>query len=335
MKPSQRNQQIITSNKYIINKRENVSPVNNNQNKEKTKSMKPSISSINCTIQKNGIHITPIKRNNSNTKITITHSNIPNISKALEESKNNINKRKYIVTIIDRRQNFLENKNNLQLKHPSFSKVSQIQEKIENKSRDKSFDLGQSHSQTKINININKYNTKIINKYKINKIPISHVFNNIDYTRKNSDRRNIYNPINNNNQNDQERLSTEPKNNVAMYISGSSNKYSDSINKNNEMPKRQIPIQHNRIYSMKTGSREDLNIIENNLLRNNYQKPNEKKNEQKSFYNNYITFTSKYNDKNNINTEENKLRKSFDNSNLTNDKSSLVYNNNNRNNYIY
>ena len=338
MKSFQRYQQIITTNKQnklITNKKEKVSPVNNNQNKEITKTMKPSISSNNCTIQKNVVHITPIKRNNSNTKITITHSNIPNISEALNDNKNNINKRKYIVTIIDRKQNFLENKNNLNQRHPSFSKIPQIQEKIENKTRDKSFDLGQSHSQTKINININKYNTKIINNYKINKIPISNVFNNIDYTKKNTDRRNICNPINNsNNQNDQERLSTEPRNNIALYISGSSNINFESKNKNKkeEIPKSQIPIQHKRIYSMKTGSREDL--VENNLLRINYQKPNEKKNEQKSIYNNYITFTSKYN-KNNTNKEENKLRKSFDNSNITNDNSAITDNNKNRNHYIY
>ena len=53
MKPSQRITQIITSskpNKYINNKKENVSPVSNNQIKEikeTTKTMKPSISSIN------------------------------------------------------------------------------------------------------------------------------------------------------------------------------------------------------------------------------------------------------------------------------------------------
>ena len=244
MKPSQRITQIITSskpNKYINNKKENVSPVNNNQIKEikeTTKTMKPSISSINCSMQKNGVHLTPIKRNNSNVKITINNSKINNISEALEKNKNNDNKRKYIVTIIDRRQNFLENKNIFQLRNPSFSKIPQIQEKIENRTRDKSFDLGQSHSQTKINININKYNTKIINNYKINKIPISNVFNNNDYQKK-SDRRNIYTSYNssnnNNNQNEQERLSTEPKNNnIAIYISGSSNKYNEFKTKNNE-----------------------------------------------------------------------------------------------------
>ena len=113
MKPSQRITQIITSskpNKYINNKKENVSPVSNNQIKEikeTTKTMKPSISSINCSMQKNGVHLTPIKRNNSNVKITINNSKInTNISEALEKNKNNDNKRKYIVTIIDRRQNF-------------------------------------------------------------------------------------------------------------------------------------------------------------------------------------------------------------------------------------
>ena len=269
MKSYQRYHQIITTNKpnkYITNKNEKVSPVNNDQNKEITKTMKPSISSNNCTMQKNGTHITPIKRNNSNTKITITRSNISNESEALNVNNNNNNKMKYIVTIIDRKQNFFENKNNLNQRNPSFSKIPQIQEKIKNKTRDKSFDLGQSHSQTKISININKYNTKIINNYKINKIPISNVFNNFDYTKKNTDRRNIYNPINNN-QNEKERLSTEPRNNIAMYISGSSNINFDSKNKNKneEIPTRQIPVHHNRIYSMKTGSREDFNKIENNI----------------------------------------------------------------------
>ena len=145
MKSNQRMEQKIISYKpykYLINNRdnkENIAQINNQQKREIKNVIKPSISSINCCLKKNIIDITPMKRNNSNTKIVSTH---PVINNNNLEGNNN-NKRKNIITIIDRRQNFLDknNRNNDQQRHPSFSNILQMQEKKENRKRDKSFDL--------------------------------------------------------------------------------------------------------------------------------------------------------------------------------------------------
>ena len=148
--------------------KENISSINYNQNNEIRRVIKPSISSSNCSLQKNKISITPIHRNNSNNKIISDYSGI-NKNNIIE---NNNNKRKYIVTIVDRRQKFLEN-SKIQQRSPSFTRLP-YQQKIDNKSFDKSYDLGQSRSQNRI---YNKNNPKIETNNKINKIPTSLVVN--------------------------------------------------------------------------------------------------------------------------------------------------------------
>ena len=341
MKSNQRMEHKIISYKpykYLISNRdnkENISQINSQQNREIKNVIKPSISSNNCRLKKNIIDITPIKRNNSNTKIVSTHPIINDNN--LEE--NNNNKRKYIFNIIDRRQNFMENKNSIQQRYPSISNITQIQEKKENITRDKSFDLGHTYSRTKINIDMNKYNiSKNTPNYKIiNKIPISNITNNNNEYQKKSDRGNFYNISNTiPNSNEQERLFTEPKN-VSIYISGSSNKYTNAKIRKNEVIQGQKPIQHNRMYSMTTGGREDLNKIENKILsgNNKIQDDINKKQENKTLYTNYVINSNRYN-KNNIIEEENKLRKSYDNIKSKNENYNIKETNNKkRNHYIY
>jgi len=297
--------------------KENISSINYNQNNEIRRVIKPSISSSNCSLQKNKMPITPIHRNNSNTKIISAHSGI-NKNNIIE---NNNNKRKYIVTIIDRRQKFLEN-SKIQQRSPSFTRLP-YQQKIENKSFDKSYDLGQSRSQNRI---YNKNNPKIETNNKINKIPTSLVVN-INENQKNiSDRSNIYNNWKNNNQNNQERLSTEPKANHNIYISGSSqNKYIEDKNKKPDNPQRQILVQHKRMNSSKTGISEDLNMIENKLLRNQNKYEINKKEQKNPIYKNYIINNNKYNILNNLNQEQKNLRKPFDNLDSRKDNSFKIY----------
>ena len=170
MKAYQRIEQKITKYQRPIsshnsnNNKENISQMNYRQNKENKKLIKSSISSINCRLPKKEIQITPIKRNNSNSKITSNHQTVKS---DLDDKK--INKRNYIVTIVDRRKQYLENKNNFVQRHQSFSRNQQIGQKIENKVRDKSFDLKQSYSQTKID---NKYLQKTTSNTKINTITV-------------------------------------------------------------------------------------------------------------------------------------------------------------------
>ena len=212
-----------TSTEYSKNNKENISKNNNIQNIEVNRIIKPSISSNNCTLKNNNIPITSIKRNNSNTKISITH---PVLNKKLES---NSGKGKYIVTIIDRKQKILDNNknnNNLQHRNPSFTRLPHYQNIENKKPLDKSFDLGQSHSQTRI---YNKYIPKNIANYSNNyKTSVINSINNNNIIQR-TERRNIYNSNINNYQNNQERLSTEPRNNYNIYVLGSSNKSSENL----------------------------------------------------------------------------------------------------------
>ena len=258
MKAYQRIEQKITKYQRPIsshnsnNNKENISQMNYRQNKENKKLIKSSISSINCRLPKKEIQITPIKRNNSNSKITSNHQTVKS---DLDDKK--INKRNYIVTIVDRRKQYLENKNNFVQRHQSFSRNQQIGQKIENKVRDKSFDLKQSYSQTKID---NKYLQKTTSNTKINTITVK---NNNKENKQNPEKRNIFN-LNKIEKNDQERLSTEPVKNYSIYISGSSNKYSDTKNKKNDTSNNQMLKPIKTIYSIKTDKKEQRNINENN-----------------------------------------------------------------------
>ena len=270
MKAYQRIEQKITKYQRPIsshnsnNNKENISQMNYRQNKENKKLIKSSISSINCRLPKKEIQITPIKRNNSNSKITSNHQTVKS---DLDDKK--INKRNYIVTIVDRRKQYLENKNNFVQRHQSFSRNQQIGQKIENKVRDKSFDLKQSYSQTKID---NKYLQKTTSNTKINTITVK---NNNKENKQNSEKRNIFN-LNKIEKNDQERLSTEPVKNYSIYISGSSNKYSDTKNKKNDTSNNQMLKPIKTIYSIKTDKKEQRNINENNNKRNNQISTNNK-----------------------------------------------------------
>ena len=308
------------------NKNEIITLVNYNQNKEIKKTIKPSISSSNCSSQNNKIKITPIKRNNSNTKIKAV----------LPELKNNINKKyntknKYILTIVDRRQNFLDYKNNQQQRNSSFSRFPP-QQKVDHKIIDKSFDYGNLHSKSIIDKKYDNYNNFTAN-YKNNKTPLSIKINNNKWQKQNCDRRNLYTNLNINS-NDKERLSTDPKTNYNIYISDSSNKYISNNYKKNENQQKTNIIKHNRIYSLKTGNREDLNKIENKLLGKNNINLNSKRQENKKIYSNYIMNTLRLNN-NNLDSEKNKLRKSFDNTDLRNDNNLIISNKINNNNYFY
>ena len=278
------------------NKRKgNVSPINTNQIKETKKTIKFSKSSINCTLQKNDGEITRIKRHNSNIQVVSNHKNIND----RRNNENNNNKQKYIKQIVDRVEKYMENKNDMNQRINSFKKYSQLQEKNENKERNKNINSGQSA----YNINsFNKYNQRINITNKINKISINVNINNNETDENNiKTERSIKYTNSNNNKNVKERRSLEHKNNYSFYISGSLNRHND--NKKNENQKSQI--KHNRIYSMKAGSIKDLNKIENKFV-------GQANKEKTTLYNSYIRNTSKYN-KGDINTEDNKTRKSFDN----------------------
>ena len=307
-------------------KNEIISRTNYNQNKEIKRTIKPSISSSNCSSQNNKIHITPIKRNNSNSKINII---VPDYKNHI--NKQSINKNKYIVNIIDRRQNFLDYKNNLQQRNSSFSKFPQEQ-KIEHKALDKSYDRGKLHSQFIIDSKYNNNKNIITTNYKSIKVPISIQINNYENQKLNSERSNIYNnwKINSN---DKERLSTDPKNNYNIYISDLSNRNTKNNNKEYENQQKRKIIKHNRIYSLKTGNTDDFNKIGNKLLGKNNANIYINRQENTKIYHNYVTNSIKVNN-NNLNSHENKLKKSFDNTDRRKDNS-LIINDKKNNNYFY
>ena len=303
------------------NKRKgNVSPINTNQIKETKKTIKFSKSSINCTLQKNDGEITRIKRHNSNIQVVSNHKNIND----RRTNENNNNKQKYLKQIVDRVEKYMENKNDMNQRINSFKKYSQLQEKNENKERNKNINSGQSAHNLNLN-SFNKYNQRINITNKINKISINVNINNNETDENNiKTERSIKYTNSNNNKNVKERRSLEHKNNYSFYISGSLNRHND--NKKNENKKSQI--KHNRIYSMKAGSIKDLNKIENKFV-------GQANKEKTTLYNSYIRNTSKYN-KGDINTEDNKTRKSFDNIVSRKDNNNIIPTNKRKNNhYVY
>ena len=181
----------------------NVSPIKTNQIKETKKTIKFSKSSINCTLQKNDGEITRIKRHNSNIQVVSNHKNIND----RRTNENNNNKQKYLKQIVDRVEQYMENKNDMNQRINSFKKYSQLQEKNENKERNKNINSGQSAHNLNLN-SFNKYNQRINITNKINKISINVNINNNETDENNiKTERSIKYTNSNNNKNVKERRS--------------------------------------------------------------------------------------------------------------------------------